>query len=124
MSNDHTYYFQFIKFQFDLRKRFSQVYAVNCVFYLISVLILGTCRFFIFWFVILRCRGYNIGIRLVDEFLAKSNVSRCVDFRETAEVIAKVLVLLLFSSVAVRLEKYCGISFWDFNLTMVWSFCL
>ncbi|KAF4362619.1 hypothetical protein CsatB_018393 [Cannabis sativa] len=34
--------------------------------------------------------GYNIGIRLVDEFLAKSNVSSCVDFKETAEVIAKV----------------------------------
>ncbi|XP_024627992.1 trafficking protein particle complex subunit 3 isoform X3 [Medicago truncatula] len=34
--------------------------------------------------------GYNIGIRLIDEFLAKSNVSSCVDFRETAEVIAKV----------------------------------
>ncbi|KAL2472972.1 Transport protein particle (TRelated to AP2P) component [Forsythia ovata] len=34
--------------------------------------------------------GYNIGIRLVDEFLAKSNVSKCVDFKETAEVIAKV----------------------------------
>ncbi|XP_011095333.1 trafficking protein particle complex subunit 3 isoform X2 [Sesamum indicum] len=34
--------------------------------------------------------GYNIGVRLVDEFLAKSNVNRCVDFRETAEVIAKV----------------------------------
>ncbi|GAA0138415.1 hypothetical protein LIER_00167 [Lithospermum erythrorhizon] len=34
--------------------------------------------------------GYNMGIRLVDEFLAKSNVSRCVDFKETAEVIAKV----------------------------------
>lgn len=44
-------------------------------------------------------RGYNIGVRLVDEFLAKSNVSRCVDFRETAEVIAKVLLfsfLLIF----------------------------
>ncbi|KAJ0874259.1 putative transport protein particle (TRAPP) component [Helianthus annuus] len=34
--------------------------------------------------------GCNIGIRLIDEFLAKSNVTRCVDFRETAEVIAKV----------------------------------
>nr|CAB3458766.1 unnamed protein product [Digitaria exilis] len=34
--------------------------------------------------------GYNIGTRLVDEFLAKSNVSRCVDFKETADVIAKV----------------------------------
>ncbi|TXG67390.1 hypothetical protein EZV62_008665 [Acer yangbiense] len=34
--------------------------------------------------------GYNIGIRLIDEFLAKSNVSRCIDFKETADVIAKV----------------------------------
>ncbi|KAI9093421.1 hypothetical protein K1719_027435 [Acacia pycnantha] len=34
--------------------------------------------------------GYNIGVRLIDEFLAKSNVSRCIDFKETAEVIAKV----------------------------------
>jgi len=38
----------------------------------------------------LFCRGYNIGIRLIDEFLAKSGVSRCVDFKETAEMIAKV----------------------------------
>jgi len=42
-------------------------------------------------------RGYNIGIRLIDEFLAKSNVSSCVDFRETAEVIAKVLFGCLVS---------------------------
>ncbi|KAH9311126.1 hypothetical protein KI387_026161, partial [Taxus chinensis] len=34
--------------------------------------------------------GYNIGIRLIDEFLAKANVARCVDFKETTEVIAKV----------------------------------
>ncbi|KAM0950812.1 putative transport protein particle (TRAPP) component [Dioscorea sansibarensis] len=34
--------------------------------------------------------GYNIGIRLIDEFLAKSNVSRCDNFKETADVIAKV----------------------------------
>ncbi|KAG2301948.1 hypothetical protein Bca52824_030599 [Brassica carinata] len=36
--------------------------------------------------------GYNIGIRLIDEFLAKSGVSRCVDFKETADMIAKVLL--------------------------------
>lgn len=35
-------------------------------------------------------RGYNIGIRLIDEFLAKSGVSNCSDFKETAEVIAKI----------------------------------
>jgi len=34
--------------------------------------------------------GFNIGIRLVDEFLAKSGVGACQDFRETCEVIARV----------------------------------
>lgn len=34
--------------------------------------------------------GYNIGIRIVDEFLAKSGVASCQTFRETADVIAKV----------------------------------
>ncbi|POM68298.1 Trafficking protein particle complex subunit 3 [Phytophthora palmivora] len=34
--------------------------------------------------------GYNIGVRLVDEFLAKSGVANCQDFKETAEVVAKV----------------------------------
>lgn len=35
-------------------------------------------------------RGYNIGVRLIDEFLAKSGVGNCSNFRETADVIAKV----------------------------------
>eukprot|EP00240_Pyramimonas_obovata_P006888 CAMPEP_0118921036 /NCGR_PEP_ID=MMETSP1169-20130426/433_1 /TAXON_ID=36882 /ORGANISM="Pyramimonas obovata, Strain CCMP722" /LENGTH=177 /DNA_ID=CAMNT_0006861685 /DNA_START=115 /DNA_END=648 /DNA_ORIENTATION=+ len=34
--------------------------------------------------------GYNIGVRLIDEFLAKTSTTRCSDFRETAEVVAKV----------------------------------
>lgn len=33
-------------------------------------------------------RGYNIGIRLVDEFFAKSGVEKCKSFKETAERIA------------------------------------
>ncbi|XP_026406831.1 trafficking protein particle complex subunit 3-like isoform X1 [Papaver somniferum] len=37
--------------------------------------------------------GYNIGIRLIDEFLAKSNVSSCADFKESADVIAKACFL-------------------------------
>lgn len=37
-------------------------------------------------------RGYNIGVRLIEDFLARSNVGRCHDFRETADVIAKVTV--------------------------------
>ena len=39
-------------------------------------------------------RGYNIGIRLVDEFLAKAQIASCSNFMETAEVIAKVSRLL------------------------------
>jgi hypothetical protein len=34
--------------------------------------------------------GYNIGLRLIEDFLAKSNTGRCANFRETAETIAKV----------------------------------
>ncbi|XP_069751671.1 trafficking protein particle complex subunit 3 isoform X2 [Narcine bancroftii] len=34
--------------------------------------------------------GYNIGVRLIEDFLARSNVGRCHDFHETADVIAKV----------------------------------
>lgn len=41
------------------------------------------------WWCCGLCRGYNIGVRLVDEFLAKANIGACESFRETAEVIAK-----------------------------------
>ncbi|KAJ3725796.1 transport protein particle complex subunit [Lentinula raphanica] len=34
--------------------------------------------------------GYNIGTRLIEDFLAKSNLGRCSDFREVGEVVAKV----------------------------------
>jgi hypothetical protein len=34
--------------------------------------------------------GYNIGIRLVDEFLAKSGITKCPNFTETAGMISKV----------------------------------
>jgi len=34
--------------------------------------------------------GYNIGLRLIDEFLARSGIGRCADLKDTAEVIAKV----------------------------------
>ncbi len=35
--------------------------------------------------------GYNIGLRLIEDYLAKSNtVRRCSNFRETADMIAKV----------------------------------
>ncbi|THH10791.1 hypothetical protein EW145_g1070 [Phellinidium pouzarii] len=34
--------------------------------------------------------GFNIGTRLIEDFLARSNLGRCADFRETGEVVAKV----------------------------------
>lgn len=34
--------------------------------------------------------GYNIGCRLIEDFLAKSSIGTCRDFRETGEMIAKV----------------------------------
>ncbi|KKY18894.1 putative bet3 family protein [Phaeomoniella chlamydospora] len=34
--------------------------------------------------------GYNIGCRLIEDFLAKSGSGRCSSFRETAEMISKV----------------------------------
>lgn len=36
-------------------------------------------------------RGYNIGTRLIEEFLAKTGALKCTDFREMADMIAKVL---------------------------------
>ncbi|KAK6419326.1 hypothetical protein LTR95_017072 [Oleoguttula sp. CCFEE 5521] len=33
--------------------------------------------------------GYNIGLRLIEDFLAKSNTGACQNLRETAEVISK-----------------------------------
>ena len=49
--------------------------------------------FFICMLVI--CRGYNIGVRLIEDFLARSGIGRCNDFRETADVIAKVSVTII-----------------------------
>ncbi|KAL9625430.1 MAG: hypothetical protein Q9160_000493 [Pyrenula sp. 1 TL-2023] len=34
--------------------------------------------------------GYDIGMRLIEDFLAKSNAGRCATFKETAEMISKV----------------------------------
>lgn len=34
--------------------------------------------------------GYNIGVRLIEDFLARSGSNRCQNFKETAEMISKV----------------------------------
>jgi hypothetical protein len=35
-------------------------------------------------------RGHNIGVRLIDDFLAKSGINACQNFKDTVDVIAKV----------------------------------
>ena len=37
-----------------------------------------------------RFRGYNIGQRLIEDFLARSGIGRCVEFRDTAEAVSKI----------------------------------
>lgn len=34
-------------------------------------------------------RGYNIGVKLIDEFLARSGLQTCGSFRETGNVIGR-----------------------------------
>ena len=34
--------------------------------------------------------GYNIGLRLIEDFMARANTGRCGSFRETGEAISKV----------------------------------
>lgn len=42
--------------------------------------------------------GYSIGMRLIEDFLARSGTGRCGSFRDTAEVISKVKELCSCSS--------------------------
>lgn len=44
--------------------------------------------------------GYNIGVRLIEDFLAKSSAPACSNFREVAEMISKVH----FSACRLRLQ--------------------
>jgi len=39
--------------------------------------------------------GYNIGVRLIEDFLARSNSGRCQDFRETADKIQQAFRMFL-----------------------------
>ncbi len=37
-----------------------------------------------------RIRGYNIGVRLIEDFLSRTQQGRCYELKETAEILAKV----------------------------------
>jgi len=49
--------------------------------------------------------GYNIGVRLIDEFLAKSGVASCSNFKETAQVIAKI-AFKMFLGITAEVVKW------------------
>lgn len=59
---------------------------------------------------LIKCRGYNIGTRLIDEFLAKSRTSRCLGFRDAMEKAARVSFKILrlntcrLRNVAVKID--------------------
>ncbi|EDK42543.1 transport protein particle 22 kDa subunit [Lodderomyces elongisporus NRRL YB-4239] len=49
--------------------------------------------------------GYNIGLRLIEEFLAKTGVRRCSTFKETADIISK-LGFKLFLNIQPAVENW------------------
>ena len=48
---------------------------------------------------------HNIGVRLIDEFLARSNTERCANFEATANLVAKV-GLKMFLGINATVEKW------------------
>jgi hypothetical protein len=46
-------------------------------------------------------RGYNIGTRLIEDFLARTGLQRCSTFAETAEVISKVSELFVYQQISL-----------------------
>ena len=53
----------------------------------------------------LESMGHGIGMRLIDEFLAKSGINNCHDFSETCDVIAKV-AFKMFLGVGVDVANW------------------
>ncbi|KAH3686633.1 hypothetical protein WICPIJ_002383 [Wickerhamomyces pijperi] len=49
--------------------------------------------------------GYDIGIRIIEEFLAKSQVGRCQSFKETSEILSKI-AFKYFLNITPRVENF------------------
>lgn len=49
--------------------------------------------------------GYNMGVRLIEEFLAKTGAQRCSHFRETADMISKV-AFKMFLNITPAVENF------------------
>ncbi|VDP89270.1 unnamed protein product [Echinostoma caproni] len=57
--------------------------------------------------------GFNMGLRLVEDYLARGNPGRCNDFRETANALAKVSIpyhLLLLERKLVISNNLCPVT--------------
>ncbi|EXJ85500.1 hypothetical protein A1O1_05864 [Capronia coronata CBS 617.96] len=50
--------------------------------------------------------GYNIGMRLIEDFLAKSNIGRCGNFRDTAEMISKKVGFKIFLNITPTVTNW------------------
>jgi len=61
-------------------------------------------------------RGYGIGVRLIEDLLARSGISRCQSLQETAEVVAKV-GFKMFLGVSATV-KHVDMSKEEFSLTI------
>ena len=46
--------------------------------------------------------GYNIGVRIIEDFLARTNSGRCIDMKETAEKIQSAFKMYLGVSPAIN----------------------
>ena len=60
--------------------------------------------------------GYNIGLRLIEDFLAKSNAPSCSNFREVAEMISKVRFMYLLYQTRTLIWLMHGLLGWLQNL--------
>lgn len=50
--------------------------------------------------------GYNIGLRLIEDYLAKSNtMRRCSNFRETAEMISKACLICSLPKIFTNISE-------------------
>lgn len=49
--------------------------------------------------------GYNIGMRLIEEFLAKTGAQRCESFKDTADMISKV-GFKMFLNITPQVENF------------------
>lgn len=72
--------------------------------------------------------GYNIGMRLIEDFFAKSGVPRCANLRETAETISKVRFWGLLSARSYHIQTFFKVAInpdlgWIQDFSQYHSYC-